>query len=57
MKNECRFQFDVGLDVVFQVDGGTFVDEGAGEQEPVVWVVEPEGVLHYFGDVAELVAH
>ena len=36
--------------------GGGFVGEVAGQQVSVVGLVEPEGVLHDLGDVAELVA-
>lgn len=39
------------LDVLFPGDSGAFVDEGAREQ-----MVDPEGVLHDFGDIAEFVA-
>ena len=44
------------LDVLFPGDSGAFLDEGAREQEAVVGMVESEGVLHDFGDVAEFVA-
>ena len=42
---------------LLQLQRGAFVGEGAGEQVPVVRLVEAEGVLHDLGDVPELVAH
>src|SRR6185436_20970136 len=55
-QHECGLELHERLDELLPRQGGALVDEEAGQQVPVVGLVETERVLHDLGDVAELVA-